>query len=69
MINFKKLRNIYFVDFCLDAKIRFDDNAEFRQQEVFDFRDPSQEDKSEVEAAAHNLVSIFIIYWVQLPSE
>ena len=44
----------------MDAKIRFDDNAEFRQQEVFDFRDPSQEDKSEVEAASHNLVSTFL---------
>jgi succinyl-CoA synthetase beta subunit len=41
----------------LDAKVKFDDNAEFRQKEVFALRDTSQEDKSEVEAAAHNLVS------------
>lgn len=41
--------------FCLDAKVKFDDNAEFRQKEVFGLRDTSQEDRSEVEAAAHNL--------------
>merc|ERR1711981_1200468 len=41
--------------FCLDAKIRFDDNAEFRQKAVFDQRDTTQEDPSEVEAASYNL--------------
>jgi len=41
--------------FCLDAKLRFDDNAEFRQKEVFDQRDWSQEDPSEVAAADFNL--------------
>ncbi|XP_059081587.1 succinate--CoA ligase [ADP-forming] subunit beta, mitochondrial-like [Tigriopus californicus] len=41
--------------FCLDAKLRFDDNADFRQKEVFAQRDWSQEDPSEVEAANHNL--------------
>merc|ERR1712012_926138 len=41
--------------FCLDAKIRFDDNADFRQKEVFDQRDWTQEDPSEVEAANYNL--------------
>lgn len=41
--------------FCLDAKLRFDDNAEFRQKEVFSQRDWSQEDPSEVEAAGYNL--------------
>merc|ERR1712186_167378 len=29
---------------CLDAKLKFDDNAEFRQKDVFDQRDWSQED-------------------------
>ena len=43
------------LDFCLDAKIRFDDNADFRQKEVFDQRDWTQEDPSEVEAANYNL--------------
>merc|ERR1712158_259920 len=41
--------------FCLDAKIRFDDNAEFRQKAVFDQRDWSQEDAREVAAAEYNL--------------
>merc|ERR1719300_1572935 len=40
---------------CLDAKLKFDDNAEFRQKAVFDQRDWSQEDPSEVEAANFNL--------------
>lgn len=39
----------------LDAKIRFDDNADFRQKEIFGFRDWAQEDSKEVEAAKHNL--------------
>jgi len=41
--------------FCLDAKLRFDDNAEYRQKPVFDQRDWSQEDPSEVEAAKFDL--------------
>ena len=41
--------------FCLDAKLRFDDNAEFRQKDVFNQRDWTQEDPSEVEAANYNL--------------
>ena len=36
---------------CMDAKILFDDNAEFRQREMFQLRDWSQEDPREVEAA------------------
>ena len=27
---------------CFDAKIGFDDNAEFRQQRIFDMHDPSE---------------------------
>lgn len=38
-----------------DAKINFDDNAEFRQKEVHDLRDRSQEDAREVEAAKYDL--------------
>ena len=38
-----------------DAKVNFDDNAEFRQHDIFDRRDPSQEDPREVEAAKHDL--------------
>jgi len=34
----------------VDAKVNFDDNALFRQQEVYDMRDQSEEDPREVEA-------------------
>ncbi|CAJ0837794.1 10009_t:CDS:2, partial [Entrophospora sp. SA101] len=29
---------------CMDAKLNFDDNAEFRQKDIFALRDTSQED-------------------------
>ncbi|XP_040175295.1 succinate--CoA ligase [ADP-forming] subunit beta, mitochondrial isoform X2 [Anopheles arabiensis] len=41
--------------FALDAKMRFDDNAEFRQKDLFAKRDLSQEDKKEVEASKFDL--------------
>ncbi|XP_006817696.1 succinate--CoA ligase [ADP-forming] subunit beta, mitochondrial-like [Saccoglossus kowalevskii] len=41
--------------YCMDAKFNFDDNAAFRQKEVFSFRDWSQEDEREVEASKFNL--------------
>lgn len=40
---------------CLDAKINFDDNADFRQTELFSLRDTTQEDPREVKAAEHKL--------------
>eukprot|EP01147_Barroeca_monosierra_P002726 gene2726-5599_t len=40
---------------CLDAKINFDDNAEFRQTEVFAKRDITQENEADVEAAKYDL--------------
>ncbi|CAE6530254.1 unnamed protein product [Rhizoctonia solani] len=40
---------------CMDAKFGFDDNADFRQKDVFALRDISQEDPTEVEAAKYNL--------------
>ncbi|KJA25996.1 hypothetical protein HYPSUDRAFT_64223 [Hypholoma sublateritium FD-334 SS-4] len=40
---------------CMDAKFGFDDNAEFRQQDIFAVRDISQEEPSEVEAQKANL--------------
>lgn len=40
---------------CMDAKLNFDDNADFRQQEIFSWRDTSQEDADEVKAAQHGL--------------
>lgn len=36
---------------AMDAKLGFDDNAEFRQKEVFSWRDTTQEDPDEVKAA------------------
>ncbi|KAI9828940.1 MAG: Succinate--CoA ligase [ADP-forming] subunit beta, mitochondrial [Sarea resinae] len=36
---------------AMDAKINFDDNADFRQKEVFSWRDLTQEDPDEVKAA------------------
>jgi succinyl-CoA synthetase beta subunit len=40
---------------ALDAKLRFDDNAEFRQKEVFALKDESQEDAREVAASKFDL--------------
>jgi len=40
---------------CMDAKFGFDDNADFRQKDVFALRDISQEEPSEVEAQKANL--------------
>lgn len=38
---------------AMDAKLGFDDNAEFRQAEVFSWRDKTQEDPDEVKAAEY----------------
>jgi len=40
---------------CMDAKFGFDDNAEFRQKDIFALRDITQEEPSEVEAQKANL--------------
>lgn len=39
----------------MDCKCRFDDNAEFRQKDLFALRDWSQEDSKEVDAAKFDL--------------
>lgn len=49
--------NPYIEDVCLnyyalDAKLKFDDSAEFRQSEIFARRDTSQEDPKEVAASS-----------------
>ena len=41
--------------FCVDAKLNFDDNAVFRQRDVFDMRDTSMEDERDVAAEAVGL--------------
>ena len=38
---------------AMDAKLTFDDNAEFRQEEIFSWRDKTQEDADEVKAAEY----------------
>ena len=38
---------------AMDAKLGFDDNAEFRQKEIFSWRDTTQEDPDEVKAAEY----------------
>jgi len=40
---------------CFDAKINFDDNAEFRQKAVFAMDDMSESDPTESEAAKWDL--------------
>lgn len=44
-----------------DAKLNFDDNASFRQKEIFALRDPTQEDPREV--------CIFLAHLVYLRSD
>lgn len=40
---------------ALDAKMNFDDNALFRQPEIFNYRDLAEEDALEIEASNYNL--------------
>jgi len=40
---------------ALDAKMNFDDNALYRQSDILEFRDLSEEEPSEVEASTFNL--------------
>ncbi len=43
---------------CLDAKMNFDDNAMFRQPEIFKLRDLNEEDPKEIEAKKYDLAYI-----------
>ncbi len=43
---------------CLDAKINFDDNSLYRQPEILELRDLSEENPTEVEASKHDLAYI-----------
>jgi len=40
---------------CLDAKLGFDGNAEFRQKDIFALRDITQEDAREVKASEYDI--------------
>ena len=44
-----------YLVYCVDAKINFDDNAKFRQKEIFAMRDYSEDDPREVEAEKYGL--------------
>ncbi|MBA3905017.1 MAG: ADP-forming succinate--CoA ligase subunit beta, partial [Rhodocyclaceae bacterium] len=37
--------------YAIDAKLNFDESAKFRQQDIFDLRDPTEEDPREVAAS------------------
>eukprot|EP01095_Lingulamoeba_sp_RSL-Kostka_P005205 TRINITY_DN1654_c0_g1_i2.p1 TRINITY_DN1654_c0_g1~~TRINITY_DN1654_c0_g1_i2.p1 ORF type:complete len:426 (+),score=202.38 TRINITY_DN1654_c0_g1_i2:50-1327(+) len=41
--------------YCVDAKINFDDSAQYRQKEIFNYRDVTEEDPREVEASKSGL--------------
>ena len=41
--------------YTADAKLGFDDNAQFRQKAIFDMEDTTESDPREVEAASFNL--------------
>jgi len=41
--------------FCLDAKINFDDNAMFRNQDILKLRDLNEEDSVEIDASKYGL--------------
>ncbi|KAI9599350.1 ATP-grasp domain-containing protein [Syncephalis fuscata] len=40
---------------CMDAKLNFDDNADFRQKDIYELRDTTQEDQREVAATKYKL--------------
>mgnify|MGYP003645130115 CR=1 FL=1 len=42
--------------YCVDAKINFDDNAEFRQKHIFSMHDPSEDNALESRAAEVNFL-------------
>jgi len=41
--------------YSIDAKINFDDNSVFRQKEIFEYRDTTEEDPREVAASKYDL--------------
>ncbi|MAJ85661.1 MAG: ADP-forming succinate--CoA ligase subunit beta [Candidatus Pelagibacter sp.] len=43
---------------CLDAKVNFDDNALFRQLDIYKLRDLNEEDPAEIEASKNELAYI-----------
>ncbi|KAM4045471.1 succinate--CoA ligase [ADP-forming] subunit beta, mitochondrial [Anomaloglossus baeobatrachus] len=52
--SYSKLCSLRFL-MCMDAKINFDSNAAYRQKDIFDLRDWSQEDERDQQAAQADL--------------
>ena len=46
---------VFLPVYCMDCKINFDDNAAYRQKEIFALKDWSQEDERDVIAAKADL--------------
>jgi len=46
---------LLFIVYCMDCKLNFDSNAEYRQKEVFSLKDWSQTDQRDLQAAEANL--------------
>lgn len=44
-----------------DAKLNFDDNAAYRQKELFALRDPTQEDPREVSVVALHMQHVVVV--------
>jgi succinyl-CoA synthetase beta subunit len=40
---------------CLDAKLNFDSNAQFRHEEIFKMHDPTEDDPREIKAREFDL--------------
>ena len=51
----KSKRFCFFLVINFDAKLSFDDNAKFRQSNVFDMEDTAESDQREVEATRAGL--------------
>ena len=47
--------------YTADAKLGFDDNASFRQKDIFDMEDTTESDPREVEAASFNLNYVQVV--------
>lgn len=58
-LSLKAAHSIYnpylYLVVCFDAKVNFDDNAKYRQKDIFSLEDTSEKDAREVEASQHNL--------------
>ena len=54
---------------CLDAKISFDGNALFRQKDIEELRDITEEDSKETEAKKYDLSYVCLLYTSPSPRD